>query len=313
MRVYQHNIQTSGQSGAGSPVKGHGNAPVSIDGHTKIFALLGHPVGHSFSPRIQNPQFAAHNINGVYLAFDVPPAQLGEAVCGLYALGAQGGNVTVPHKEAVMAHLAEVSEEASLMGAVNTLVRIPGGFRGENTDGRGFLLSLWENRGFVPAGKKVVVLGAGGSARAVAVALARGGAAEIILANRTLPKAQEIADLLNARTQAKGQALPMDPADPASMEDLHQAIAQADLIVHTTTIGMTPNNNSKPELDYSRFRAGQLVTDLIYNPEETAFLRAARLQGADTLNGAGMLYYQAALAFRLWTGKDFLPLPEGDK
>lgn len=273
---------------------------MEVNGDTKLFALLGHPVGHSFSPKIHNPNLEHNGVNGIYMAFDVLPENLESAVNGLFALGAEGANVTVPHKEKVIKYLCGISEEADLIGAVNTLVRTEDGFWGENTDGRGFLRSLEVFKKFSPENKKVLILGAGGSARAVSVALALAGAEEICFVNRNQGKAEKISELLKEKIGCKSSVYKYE-----DVVDLEKVLAEAELIINTTVLGMYPNVGDKPLLNYDSFHKGQLAVDLIYNPEETVFLRQASLRGADTLNGYGMLYCQAELAFFSWTGKYF--------
>lgn len=273
---------------------------MEINGKTKLFALIGHPVEHSFSPSLHNPQLNLNEINGRYLAFDVSPENLEAALKGLSALGVMGANITVPYKEKVIPFLKSVSREAELIGAVNTLIPKKDGFHGENTDGRGFLESLKEDKGFLPEKKKIVIIGAGGAARGVGVTLALAGASEISFLNRTWEKAEVLKKLIEINTNAQSSAWDYQEKNIPSNK-----IVEADLIVNATNIGMFPETEYKPELDYNLLHSDQLVADLIYNPEETLFLKEAAQRGAGTINGRGMLYYQGALAFRLWTGKNF--------
>ena len=273
---------------------------MEINGNTKLFALIGHPVEHSFSPGLHNPQLKLNEINGRYLAFDVEPENLEAALKGISALGIMGANITVPYKEKVIPFLKSVSREAELIGAVNTLIPKEDGFHGENTDGRGFLESLKEEKGFLPEKKKIVIIGAGGAARGVGVTLALAGASEISFLNRTWEKAEVLKKLIEINTNAQSYAWDYQEKSIPSNK-----VLEADLIINATNIGMFPETEYKPELDYNLLHSDQLVADLIYNPEETLFLKEAARRGAGTINGRGMLYYQGALAFRLWTGKNF--------
>ena len=272
---------------------------MNIDSQTRLYGLLGHPVSHSKSPQIHNPRFKELGMNALYLAFDVDPDHLQQAVAGFYALGGQGANVTVPHKETILPFLEELSEEARLIGAVNTLVRTSRGFRGENTDGRGFIRSLELEQGFDPTDKRVVILGAGGAARAIAVSLALHQATSVIIVNRTIQRAEALSELIGRETSCQSRAFCFD-----NRAEVREAIKDADLIINTTTLGMSPETERMPDADLSVIGKDHLVADIIYNPEETLFLRQAKKQGARTINGYGMLIQQAALSFTAWTGKD---------
>jgi shikimate dehydrogenase len=246
---------------------------------------------------MQNAALAAMGLDGVYVAFDVAPERLGVALEGLHALGVAGVNVTIPHKEPVIRYLTALSPEAELIGAVNTIsFQGDGERRGSNTDAPGFIRSLREVGGD-PAGARVLVLGAGGSARAIAVALAREGAA-LTIVNRTHARAVALAELLNARVQAGcAQAVPW------SEESLSGAMRAATLLVNTTSVGMSPHVEASPELPEAGFHTGLLVYDLIYNPAETQLLARARRHGCRVVNGAKMLAWQGALALETWTGR----------
>lgn len=266
-----------------------------ISGKSRVFCVLGHPVGHSVSPAMQNAALRRMGIDGVYVAFDVRPEALPEAVRGLQALGIAGVNCTIPHKEALVSLVDELSPEAALIGAVNTLVPRDGRIAGYNTDAPGFLAAL-RAAGMDPEGKRAVVLGAGGAARAVLVALARSGAT-IALANRTLSRAQELAAELNEKLGGGViEVLPME--HPA----LTSATREAQLLVNTTAAGMSPRVETMPDVSEEAFHAGLFVYDLVYNPLETRLLRAARSRGARGTHGAGMLAHQGAVALELWTG-----------
>ncbi|MCC2672567.1 MAG: shikimate 5-dehydrogenase, partial [Armatimonadetes bacterium] len=216
-------------------------------------------------------------------------------LCGLQALGIGGINCTIPHKEALLPLMDELSEEAAFIGAVNTVVFREGRRIGYNTDAPGFLASL-RAEGADPAGKAVLVLGAGGSARAVIVALARSGA-RVTVANRTVERAQELAEQLNAKFHAN-----LVESIELRSEVLGEVVGAADIIVNTTSLGMSPHPDGMPDLPVDRIRPDAFVYDLIYNPLETRLLREARRRGARGAHGAGMLARQGALALELWTG-----------
>jgi shikimate dehydrogenase len=246
---------------------------------------------------MQNAALAALGEDAIYTAFDVPPARLAEALAGLGALGVRGANLTIPHKEAALALLDEVSPEAALVGAVNTVSFADGRRVGDNTDGRGFLRALRAAGFDLRPGCPAVVLGAGGSARAVAAALAAEGA-RLVLANRTPERAGALAALLNERFGAgTAQAVALERAA------LADALAGAALLVNTTSVGMAPHADAPLLVSPETLRPGLFVYDLVYNPAETRLLAAARARGCGTANGLGMLAHQGALALEFWLGR----------
>lgn len=244
---------------------------------------------------MQNAALKEMGRDGVYVAFNVAPADLPRAVEGLRALGVRGANCTIPHKEALVGLVDELSEEAELIGAVNTLVFRDGKVRGENTDGRGFLAALRE-AGVEPEGQRAVVLGAGGAARAVVVALAQCGA-EVAISNRTESRASELAREVN--TRLGGERVSVAPGEAAALGPL---VARANLLVNTTSVGMAPQVDAMPPVPAEALHPGLFVYDLIYNPLQTLLLRTARSRGARGTHGAGMLAHQGALALEHWTG-----------
>ena len=257
--------------------------------------MLGHPIGHSLSPAMQNAALAEMGVDGVYVAFDVHPDALGAAVAGLRALGVVGVNCTIPHKEALLSLVDALSDDAACIGAVNTLELREGRCTGHNTDAPGFLAAL-RAEGFDPSGCKAVVLGAGGASRAVIVALARCGA-EVQIVNRTHDRAQALAEQLNGRLGSTSiEAVCREPAA------LGSALRNADLLVNTTSVGMAPEVDRMPAIPVEALHSKLFVYDLIYNPLETRLLRTARECGARGQHGAGMLAHQGALALQLWTG-----------
>lgn len=265
-----------------------------ISGRTKIIGIIGHPVGHSLSPIMHGAAIEALNLDFVYVPFDVLPENLGKAVEGIKALDILGVNVTIPHKEAVMAFLDECDDEAREIGSVNTIRNVGGKLIGSNTDGVGFLQSLSES-GFAPRGRKAVVLGAGGSGKAVAFALAKSGA-DIVILNKTPEKAEKLAqDICSAiGSDVKyGQI--------SDENDLRMHLSDSDLLVNCTPVGMHPNEGCSP-VKSELLHSDLVVYDLIYNPVRTKLLEDAQSVGARTMNGAKMLVYQGAASFGMWTG-----------
>ena len=266
-----------------------------ITGRTVLYGVLGHPVGHSRSPEMQNAAFAEAGLDAVYLALPVAPDRLGAAVDGAHALGFQGLNVTVPHKEAVVALCATVDPVAAHVGAVNTLRRSPRGWEGFNTDAPA-CLALLEAAG-VGSGARALLVGSGGAARAAGWALARAGAALRIVARRP-ERARDVAEALAPR------ATPGLPAPrPVPWDELAAECRQADVVVNGTSVGLA---GRPAELPGVSFRRGQIAVDFVYG--DTAFARAARAAGAHVVTGEQLLVRQGALAFTLWTGR---PAPEG--
>lgn len=265
------------------------------------FALLGHPVGHSRSPAMHAAALAAANIAGDYMAFDVPQERLKPAIDGLFALGFSGFNVTVPHKLAVMEALESVDARARRIGAVNTAVRTPTGFRGTNTDGLGFVRSL-EAEGLKVDAQNALVLGAGGAARAVVAGLLEAGVGYVGVAARRATQAEAlVADLADPRLEA----LPLNG-------NLAPHFSRCGLLVQATSV--TLESASEPAetrdrreafvaaLPLSALPDAAVVSDLVYAPRETALLRAAKHVGRRTVDGTGMLLHQGALAFEAWLG-----------
>ncbi len=265
---------------------------------TKRIFLIGHPVGHSVSPAFQQAALDHLSIDARYEAMDVPESAVSEAVGSLRNVDVLGANVTVPHKEAVIPFLDEVTQEARLIGAVNTIENRSGKLVGHNTDARGFLASLREEANFDPRGKAALMLGAGGSAKAVAIALAGEGVENIVVANRTLERAEALAESI------RPLGVPATAA-PLSDDSLREAAARSRLIVNCTSLGMTggPGEGQTP-IGADVIPPYALVCDLVYNPRVTPLLRAAESAGARALGGLPMLVYQGAAAFEIWTGRE---------
>jgi len=266
-----------------------------INGKTVVCGLLGYPVAHSFSPEMHNRAFEKLRLNWAYLPFEVNPKYLAQAVEGVRSLNIVGVNVTVPHKERVIEFLDEVTRTAKAIGAVNIIMNDNGKLIGHNTDGVGFIKSL-EECGFSATDKKVVVLGSGGAAKAVCVQLAIEGIADITIVNRNIKKANNLAKFMSD-FKVNVSIVNWDQKDL-----IRDKMQKSDLIVQATSIGMHPDN-ALPPIPDGCFRERQMVCDLVYNPVETKFLQKAKHSGAIIVNGLGMLLYQGAAAFEMWTGK----------
>jgi shikimate dehydrogenase len=253
------------------------------------FAVIGDPIAQSKSPLMMEAAFQALGYAGSYEKVHVRAVELGETIARFRKENYRGWNVTIPHKVDVMAHLDEIDPDAKHLGAVNTVVNEDGRLIGYNTDGIGYVRSLLEETGFAPAGKKVLFVGAGGAARGVIYAMLKQQPADVAIVNRTVAKAEELV----ASLTAFGPIRAITEADIAD--------TQWDLIVNTTSVGMYPDMDATP-FDERHFGPNMVVSDLIYNPKETLFLRQARLAGAKTHNGLGMFIYQGAYALEYWTG-----------
>ena len=270
---------------------------------TRNCGVIGFPLAHSISPRFQQPAFDHLGLDVSYRAYETPPEALAPFFASLRAGGWLGCNVTIPHKQAVFDLVDAVSEEARLIGAVNTVVCEPGGrLSGHNTDAAGFLRALTESAGYDPAGQGAVLLGAGGAALAVAVALLRAGASRLWIANRTDARAEAlVASLGRHFSSSRLQAVVLN------CDSLRGPLGEASLLVNCTSVGMShgpdPQGTPLPEPAGGLLGPHLLVYDLVYNPARTPLLRAAAAAGARTQEGLPMLIYQGALAFERWTGR----------
>ena len=263
---------------------------------TAYYFLLGNPVVHSLSPLIHNAGFQVLDINAVYLAASVEAAELGAAVKGLKALDAGGCNVTSPYKEAVIPYLDQVAEEATAISSVNTIVKRKGSLYGTSTDGEGFYQALLKAAPDYSLDKPVLLIGAGGSARAVAYTLAKKGLEELYLANRSSGNAENLAALIKRETPLKKcQTLSL------SGSGLKEALAVSHLIIYSLPLDAEEVKQALGEKDL--MSEGKLFFDLRYSPAETPVMEAAALAGIKTLNGLGLLFRQALLAFELFTGQ----------
>jgi shikimate dehydrogenase len=227
-----------------------------------------------------------------YLTLEVAPEKLGDAVRGARAMGFLGGNITMPHKVAVIEHLDELSQAARLMGAVNCIHNTEGKLVGENTDGKGFLESL--KTVLDPTGKKIVILGAGGAARAIAVELALAQVGHITIVNRTADHGNELVQVLREKIHVV--------ADFVLWEGEYEIPTDTDVIINATSIGLFSEEDRVP-VKRETFHKGQVVADVVFSPPDTCFLQEARDAGATALDGLGMLAHQATIAFKIWTGK----------
>lgn len=274
-----------------------------ISGRTGMFCLIGTPVGHSGSPAMYNYSFQKTGLDNAYLAYDIPLEKTEEAVQALRVLGCKGFNVTMPCKTKVAELVDELSDAAKLIGACNTVVCKDGKLYGNNTDGMGFVRNLKEN-GVDVKGKKITIMGAGGAATAVQVQSALDGAAKISIFNR------DDEFYANAeRTQAKiKEMLPECDVNVYHLEDtekLYAEIKDSDILVNATKVGMKPLDGQSLIEDTSAFRPDLIVADVVYNPKETKFVQDAKAAGCKVaVGGIGMLLWQGAAAFKLFTGED---------
>ncbi len=272
-----------------------------ITGHTRLTGLLGSPVSHSISPMMHNESFKQLDLDYVYVAFDVGAEDMKTAVEGLRTLNVRGFNVTMPGKHVMTTLCDKLSPAAEIIGAVNTVVNENGILTGYTTDGVGYMRALKE-AGYDMIGKKMTLLGAGGAATAIFVQAALDGVREISIfrrRNSNWDKSLETVKLLNERTSCKVNLYDIDDASL-----LRREIMDSDLLTNGTSIGMEPHADQSIITDATMFHKNLIVSDVIYNPRETKFLRLAREAGCVTLNGLDMLLYQGAESFRLWTGQD---------
>jgi shikimate dehydrogenase len=271
--------------------------PGWTDARTTVVGVMGYPVRHSLSPLLHNAAFAALGLNWVSVAFEVAGGRAAAALDGMRALGVAGLSVTMPHKADVAAAVDECSAVATQLGAVNCVLNRDGRLYGDNTDGAGFVASLDRAAHFDPAGKQCLIIGAGGAARAVTLALADAGAASVTVVNRTAARAVDVAALAG-RVGRVGET-------GAGVVAL---VAAAELVVNATPVGMEGSGAAGDGwlIAPSVLHAGQVVADLVYAPRPTPWLAAAAQAGATTVDGLGMLVHQASAQLELWTG---LPAP----
>ncbi len=260
-----------------------------------LVACFGQPVAENPTGVMQEAGFAAAGLNWRYLTVEVAPAGLKDAVGGARAMGWRGFNLTIPHKVAVMQHLDDIAPEARMIGAVNTVRRDGDRFIGENTDGKGFLRALRQDAGVDPKGKRIVLLGAGGAARAIATELGLAGAAEIVVVNRDAKRGQSMTEDLKRHIAGAVRLLPWNGTFLVPKD--------VDILVNATSIGLYPDIEGMPDVDLSQAGASMLVTDVVFNPPETRLLAMASKHGLRVLDGLSMLVYQGVIGFELWTGQ----------
>ena len=269
---------------------------MKIDGYTRLAAVVANPIKHSISPFIHNSAFEATNTNGVYLAWEVDATELAETVANIRRYQMYGINLSMPYKEQVIPYLDQLSEEACLIGAVNTVVNREGTLIGYNTDGKGFFKSL---PSFKISRKRLVLLGAGGAAKAILAQAILDGASQIsvFVRSSSMEKTRPYLEKIQNATGFRVDLFALE-----DVQDLQDSITQADLLVNATSVGM--DGSSQPIPTSIVLPEKLMVADVIYQPFETPFLKWARNQGNQSINGLGMLLYQAAEAFELWTGKE---------
>jgi shikimate dehydrogenase len=261
----------------------------------ELIGVFGHPVSENPTVIMQEAAFRALHLNWRYLTIEVYPQDLGDAIRGLRAFNMKGINLTIPHKVDVLKYLDEIRPDAALMGAVNTVVRVGDRLIGENTDGKGFMFALTNDAGVDPSGIKALILGAGGAARSIAVELALAGARQITIVNRSAGRGMPLAELLRTKTPAKTSLI--------QWQGSHGIPADTDVLINATSIGLAPDAHEKPDIRYDSITPTMVVCDVI-PASMTPFLREARLRSAKTVDGLGMLVYQGAIGFKLWTGLD---------
>ncbi len=274
-----------------------------ISGKTRLLGVIGNPIGHSLSPVMHNAALQEMGADFVYVAFPIEAAVLSKAIRGFEAIGVEGFSVTIPHKQAIMAELVQISDLAKAVGAVNTVWKCPDGWHGTNTDVEGFVSPLQKMRRDW-SHQNAIVLGNGGAARAVVAGCAELGFNQIHVVGRDAQKLQDFLTSFNKFT-AVSSKLSVKIWD--CLEDL---ISNADLIVNSTPIGMAPKTSSSPltTTQAQKIKSGAIAYDLIYTPNPTEFLKQAASQGATTIDGLEMLVQQGAAALKIWTDRDEVPV-----
>jgi shikimate dehydrogenase len=262
----------------------------------EIVAVFGQPVAGNPTQYMMEKAFAQVGLDWRYLTLEVAPGVLGDAIAGMRAMGFRGCNLTIPHKVEVIKFLDRTSEAATLMGAVNCVNRVGNELVGDNTDGKGFVQSLRSLTD--PDGRNVVILGAGGAARAIAVEVGLAGAAQITIVNRAVERGQELVELLNEKVHVASRYV--------KWEGAFEVPPESEVVINATSIGLSDAEARVP-LAVATLEPDMVVADVIFNPPETRLIRDARQRGCQTLDGLGMLVNQAVIAFKIWTGKDADP------
>lgn len=258
-----------------------------ITSHTKHLGIFGYPVEHSFSPVMHNYISDQLDLDYIYTAYEVKPEDIASAVNAIRALGISGVNITAPHKFAVMEYLDEIDPQAALFGSVNTIVNRDGRLIGYNTDADGFYSAL-EKNSVEAAGKDIIIFGAGGATKPISVLFAQKKAKSVTIINRTPEKAKIIADYVKNKTGFEIYT--------------EKKLSRYDIAINTTSAGMSPQLDKCPTDDFSFADKNTFFADMIYNPDETIFLKKAKAIGAKTMNGLGMLIYQGIISYELFTG-----------
>ncbi len=269
---------------------------MGADYKAELTGCFGRPVAENPTGVMQEAAFRAAGLNWRYLTVEVGPDDLADAFRGVRAFGMRGVNLTIPHKVAVTPLLDELSPEARMIGAVNTVIRRGDELVGENTDGKGFLRGVRADAAIDPKGKRVVMLGAGGAARAIGAELLLAGVSDLLIVNRGLERGESTAADLAKSTQG--------PVRFEPWRGTYMVPNDIDLFVNATSIGLYPEVDAKPDVDLSDAKADMLVADAVFNPPETRLLADARKRGLPTLDGLSMLVYQGVIGFQLWTGQD---------
>ncbi len=271
---------------------------IQLNGFTKVVGILGWPVEHTLSPVMHGIAFSNLNLNWTYIPLPLPPERVKDAVRSLHTLNFVGANVTVPHKQAIMRYLDEIDPTAQNIGAVNTILLKGGKSYGYNTDGYGILRALLEV-GFEPQGARCLMLGAGGASRAAVYSLAAAGASTIAVYNRTVERAAFLVDDL--RLAFPHITFSFEALTPETLTAVNH---HCDLVVNTTSLGMFPHEETTPWPEDVPLPENAVICDLVYNPLKTKFLQQAETAGLRGVDGVGMLIYQGAEAFRIWTGHE---------
>jgi shikimate dehydrogenase len=264
-----------------------------ITGKTALVGIMGDPVEHSLSPPMHNAAFKHLKMDYVYVPFHVKRDDLGSAIIGARSMGIKGLNITIPHKTEVINYLNEITQAAKLIGAVNTIKFEKKKITGYNTDGMGAVKAIGEKTPI--NGKKIIIIGAGGAARAISYQLLFSGAGEVLIANRTMEYACKLTDDLRGNFNASIGCLGLN-------EKLNEELNDTDVLVNTTPVGMHPNEDQKPIVTSDMMHRDLVVNDIVYNPLKTGLLKEAEKAGAKTISGTKMLIYQGLESFRIWTG-----------
>lgn len=267
---------------------------MNINTQTKLVGLLGYPLGQSLSSVMQNAAFEECNLNRIYIPIEVLPENLETVVKGISKMNFDGFNITKPYKVEIMRFLDEIDDYANCIGAVNTVHIKDGKLKGYNTDGTGYLRNFEKSAGTKIEGKNVLILGSGGASRAIGMTLALNKAKKIYICNRTYDKALSLSNDINKQVENCSEAIPMEH------DFLKEVIANCDVLINTTSIGMLPDSHNSP-IDKTFLHKNLIVSDVVYNPRKTKLIKDAEEIGCKVVLGLGMLVYQGIEAFEIWT------------